>query len=79
MDVAGICKHIGADSLGFLSIGGLARAISLPKNIFCLACLNGEYPISLPKELQVSKFAYEDLTEEEQRAFAIPASLLNTE
>lgn len=79
MDVEGICKHIGADSLGYLSIGGLARAISLPKNIFCLACLNGEYPIQIPEELQVSKFAYEELSEEEQQAFAIPASLLSPE
>ncbi|HEX2951668.1 MAG TPA: amidophosphoribosyltransferase [Armatimonadota bacterium] len=59
-DLEAVCKHIGADTLGYLSIEGLIRSVSLPKNIFCLACLNGEYPIEIPTELAVSKFALED-------------------
>lgn len=42
-----IRKIIGADSLTYLSIEGLVRAIGTED--LCLACLNGEYPISLAR------------------------------
>ncbi len=48
---------IGADSLGYISIGGLIEAVSLPKNIFCLACFTGDYPI--PVQLEMDKLALE--------------------
>lgn len=38
-----IRKEIDADSLQYLSIEGLIKAIDLPKESLCLACLNGEY------------------------------------
>lgn len=37
---------IGADSLGYLSIGGLLEAIGIGNDKVCVACFNGEYPIS---------------------------------
>jgi len=51
-DVAGMAKYIGVDSLAFLSIGGLYRAMGLPGRdpvnpTFCDACFTGDYPISL--------------------------------
>jgi amidophosphoribosyltransferase len=67
-----ICQYIGADSLGYLSIEGLLRAVNMPKHTFCLACLNGEYPITIPHDIKVSKFSLEDLTEEEQLALFVP-------
>ncbi|MHA1238377.1 MAG: amidophosphoribosyltransferase [Candidatus Odinarchaeia archaeon] len=39
-----VCKEIGADSLGYMTIDGLVEAIGLPKNRLCLACLTGKYP-----------------------------------
>jgi len=48
---------IGADSLGYISIEGLIEAIDLPKDIFCLACFTGEYPI--PVQLEMDKLALE--------------------
>jgi len=42
-----IREHIGADSLGYLSLEGLIEATNLPKDEFCLACFNKEYPITL--------------------------------
>lgn len=68
-----IGEYLGADSLGYLSIEGLIRAVSLPKNIFCLACLNGKYPIEIPPELKISKFSLEDMPEEDQLALSIPS------
>ncbi|MCK8826880.1 amidophosphoribosyltransferase [Natroniella acetigena] len=42
-----ICKHIGADSLGYLSQEGLAKSIKANGYGFCTACLDGEYPLEL--------------------------------
>jgi amidophosphoribosyltransferase len=51
-DVPGMAKFIGVDSLAFLSIDGLYRAMGLPGRDpanpgFCDACFTGDYPISL--------------------------------
>lgn len=42
-----ICKYLGADTLGYLDIDGMVRATGLPKENFCLACFNGDYPVPL--------------------------------
>ncbi|MEK6893509.1 MAG: amidophosphoribosyltransferase [Nanoarchaeota archaeon] len=39
-----VAKEIGADSVFFQTIPGLIKAIGLPKENLCLACLTGEYP-----------------------------------
>jgi amidophosphoribosyltransferase len=49
--------YIGADSLGYLSIDGLIKAIGLPKEMFCLACFTGDYPI--PVQIEMDKLALE--------------------
>ncbi len=56
-DVEEIRQHIGADSLGYLSVDGLIEAVGLPKDKFCLACFTGDYPIPVP--LQMDKLALE--------------------
>ncbi|KUO72910.1 MAG: amidophosphoribosyltransferase [Desulfosporosinus sp. BRH_c37] len=43
LDVEGIRKYIGADSLHYISQEGLLRALGT--NTVCLACFNGMYPI----------------------------------
>jgi amidophosphoribosyltransferase len=52
-----IRDFIGADSLGYLSIEGLIKAVALPRDIFCLACFTGNYPI--PVQLEMDKLALE--------------------
>jgi amidophosphoribosyltransferase len=54
-----ICDFIGADSLGYLSMEGLIKAVGLPKENFCLACFTGEYPI--PVQLEMDKLALEHI------------------
>jgi amidophosphoribosyltransferase len=54
-----ICEYIGADSLGYLSVAGLIKAVGLPKNNFCLACFTGDYP--MPVQLEMNKLALENL------------------
>ncbi|MCR5606866.1 MAG: amidophosphoribosyltransferase [Treponema sp.] len=54
LDVEEICKEIGADSLAFLSPEGLMEACRVcnPEQYgFCKGCFTGEYPMSLPGEL----------------------------
>jgi len=55
-----IQEHIGADSLGYLSTRGLVKAIGMARDKFCHACFTGDYPIEVPKEMKVSKFALEE-------------------
>jgi amidophosphoribosyltransferase len=55
--VAEIRDSIGADSLGYLSIEGLIKAVALPKDSLCLACFTGDYPI--PVQLEMDKLALE--------------------
>lgn len=43
LDIEGIRKYIGADSLHYISEEGLLRALST--DAVCLACFNGKYPI----------------------------------
>jgi amidophosphoribosyltransferase len=54
-----ICRYIGADSLGYLSIDGLLKAVDLPEDQFCLACFTGDYPV--PVQLEMDKFALETM------------------
>jgi len=58
-----IRDYLRADSLGFLSLDGLIRAVGLPKDMFCLACFTGDYPI--PVQMGMDKLALETLPEEE--------------
>ncbi len=60
---------IGADSLGYLSIDGLIKAVALPKDIFCLACFTGDYPI--PVQIEMDKLALETAPVEEYSPFGI--------
>ncbi|MDO8715272.1 MAG: amidophosphoribosyltransferase [Dehalococcoidales bacterium] len=52
-----IRDYIGADSLGYLSVDGLVKAVDLPKDIFCLACFTGDYPV--PVQMEMDKLGLE--------------------
>jgi amidophosphoribosyltransferase len=45
MSVEEIRESIGADSLGFISLGGLTAATTLPAASLCRACFDGDYPV----------------------------------
>jgi amidophosphoribosyltransferase len=62
MDVDAVCEHIGADSLVHLSLENLVKATQLPKKSFCTACFDQRYPIRVPRDAKVSKFALEPET-----------------
>jgi len=53
-----IRKFIAADSLHYLSLEGLYRALGRTKG-FCTACLSGSYPIELPPREELGKHVFE--------------------
>jgi amidophosphoribosyltransferase len=42
-----ICKFLGADSLGYVSLPALRRALSDTEGKFCTSCYTGNYPTDL--------------------------------
>ncbi|MGQ9655921.1 MAG: amidophosphoribosyltransferase, partial [Thermodesulfobacteriota bacterium] len=48
-----IRQYIGADSLGYLSIAGIRRALGDRGEEFCMACFTDEYPVAVPEETPV--------------------------
>jgi amidophosphoribosyltransferase len=45
-----ICQSIEADSLGYISIGGMVEATGQPASGLCCACFTGAYPVDIPDE-----------------------------
>jgi amidophosphoribosyltransferase len=41
-----IRKYLNADSLHYLSQGGMVRATGRPAEAFCMACYDGQYPVA---------------------------------
>jgi amidophosphoribosyltransferase len=60
LDLEGIREHLGADSLAYLSIGGVLEALDLPRERFCFACFDGRYPVPVPYDVASHKFVLED-------------------
>jgi len=52
-----IRDYIGLDSIGYLSLERMLNSMYLDKEEFCVACFNGNYPISTNEE--VSKYRLE--------------------
>ena len=52
-----IREQLGADSLAYLSLDGLQRAIERPAERFCRACLTGNYPVPVPEEAKAASCA----------------------
>ena len=52
-----IADHIGADSLAYLSVEGLKRAVGAEDDSYCKGCFTGVYPI--PVQLEMDKLALE--------------------
>ncbi|MDP7673212.1 MAG: amidophosphoribosyltransferase [Dehalococcoidia bacterium] len=55
--VTEITEYIDADSLAYLSVEGLLRAVRAPTNSYCTGCFTGKYPI--PVQLEMNKMRFE--------------------
>jgi amidophosphoribosyltransferase len=47
MKIKDIAKHIGADSVRYLSYKGLIEGTGLPEDLFNTSCFTGEYPVDI--------------------------------
>jgi amidophosphoribosyltransferase len=52
MSVEEICRYIGADSLGYLSLEGMIEATGVRADAACVACWNGQYPTRITREAE---------------------------
>jgi amidophosphoribosyltransferase len=59
LDIEGVRRSIGADTLGYVSLAGLIAATEQPKTRLCRACFDGEYPIDLPADNLIGKHVLE--------------------
>ncbi|MCX6467077.1 MAG: amidophosphoribosyltransferase [Pseudonocardiales bacterium] len=59
LEVEGVRRSVGADSLGYVSLDGLVAASEQPRTRLCAACFDGEYPIALPEEARLGKHLLE--------------------
>ena len=57
MEIDGIQRHIGADSLGYLTLEGMIRATGATREDLCTACFTGDYFV--PVQLELSKESLE--------------------
>ncbi len=65
-----ICRYLGADSLGYLSLAGLRQAVADKNGEFCTSCYTGVYPTDLVQlevreENGTAKFKEEVVVERE--------------
>jgi amidophosphoribosyltransferase len=70
-----ICRSIGADSLGYISLDGLVAATTVPSNDLCRACFDGVYPVDLPEPRFLGKHLLEVAPTERQDADGLSTSL----
>ncbi|GLZ37687.1 amidophosphoribosyltransferase [Actinokineospora sp. NBRC 105648] len=61
LDLDGIRRSIGADTLGYVSLEALVAATEQPRTRLCSACFDGEYPIPLPEDALIGKHLLEGL------------------
>lgn len=47
MDVKAIADFIGADSLHYISLEGMHKALGRSEDFFCAACFSGNYPVAI--------------------------------
>lgn len=56
MTIEEIRQHVGATSLGYLSVPGVVRAVARGEDKHCLACFTGEYPLPVPADMEKNPF-----------------------
>ena len=62
LGVPEICEHIGADSLGFISVPRMMKALGRDDG-YCNACFTGDYPVPVQLSLAVSKKRFDGVLE----------------
>ncbi|MEX2588209.1 MAG: amidophosphoribosyltransferase [Actinomycetota bacterium] len=56
-----ISRHLGTDSLAYLSEEAMIEATEVPESKLCTACFSRNYPIPIPDEVKVTKNMLEEI------------------
>ena len=56
LDLEGIRKHLGVDSLGYISLDGMLNSVPDGPHGFCHACFSGDYPTPPPTDPDKLRF-----------------------
>jgi amidophosphoribosyltransferase len=56
MTLPEIAKHLGVDSLGYISLDGMLNSVPGGPHGFCHACFSGEYPTAPPADPDKLRF-----------------------
>jgi amidophosphoribosyltransferase len=59
LSLAEIQKHLGVDSLAYLSKEAMLASTSTHDGQFCTACFDGQYPIEMDESVRASKLMLE--------------------
>lgn len=59
-----IAEILGVDSLAYLSVDQLVESIGFERDMLCLDCFTGEYPVEVPK--YTNKYKYDNTQEAKQ-------------
>jgi amidophosphoribosyltransferase len=51
MSLEEIKRYLNVDSLSYLSIQGMMKAVNMPEEEFCKACFDGQYPVGVSQSL----------------------------
>ncbi len=62
LGVPEICEHIGADSLGYLSVSRMMKALGKDDG-YCNACFTGQYPVPVQLSLATAKQRFDGVLE----------------
>jgi glutamine phosphoribosylpyrophosphate amidotransferase len=47
-----IQRYLNADSLAYLSLGGLTSAVAPSQRSYCTSCYTGHYPVEFPRDTE---------------------------
>jgi len=59
LTVAQIGRHLGVDSIAYLSLKGLVESVAQDATALCMACFDGCYPVTINADEEVCKTAME--------------------
>jgi amidophosphoribosyltransferase len=79
LEIDGIRRSIGADTLGYVSMDSLIQATEQPKSRLCMACFDGNYPIELPAGNLIGKHLLEGVGKRAASATEAAVAELETE
>ena len=51
-----IREQLGVDSLGYITLPALVKAIGMPEENLCLGCVNEKYPTEIPEGLEAETY-----------------------